>query len=178
MTCNQLQILKQINNIGYQIPDKCSGYSSKPRTGNIFSKIDLASGFWSVLLKEESKGKTAFMHKTKQYVYNRLPQGYCNSPNIFQTVMMDILQGLPLMVYSDILIVTSGSEQEHLKLLDEGLNQIITAGLKPSLKKMEVLKKEVDYLGFAFTGKYKVLSRTMRNKIEDLMRKIPATVRE
>lgn len=45
------------------------------REKNWLSKIDLANGFWSVPLAEESKGKTAFTYNGDQYIYNNLPQG-------------------------------------------------------------------------------------------------------
>lgn len=58
----------------------------------------------------------AFTHKTQQYVYNRLLQGYCNSFKVFQAVIMEVLHGLPIMIYiDDILLVTPGLEQEHVR---------------------------------------------------------------
>lgn len=49
-----------------------------PNKRVLLSKIDLANGFWSVPLAENSKSKTAFTHRNRQYVYYRLPQGFCN----------------------------------------------------------------------------------------------------
>ncbi len=43
------------------------------------SKIDLANGFWSIPLAEESRGKTAFTFGGKQFIYTRMPQGLRNS---------------------------------------------------------------------------------------------------
>lgn len=40
--------------------------------GSILSKIDLANGFWSVPLTEESMAKTAFTFQSKHYCYTRL----------------------------------------------------------------------------------------------------------
>lgn len=71
-------------------------------TGRLLSKIDLANGFWSMPLHEENKKKkTAFTHSLKQYVYNRLPQGYLNAPSVFQATMIDILKNLPVVIYID-----------------------------------------------------------------------------
>ncbi|MGL5902444.1 MAG: reverse transcriptase domain-containing protein, partial [Cetobacterium sp.] len=111
---------------------------------NWLSKIDLANGFWSIPLAEESQGKTAFTYQGDQYVYTRLPQGYKNSPNVFQSMMVETLSGLPVTVYIDDILIATETEAEHLNLLEETLDRITKAGLKPSLKKMEIGKQEVD----------------------------------
>lgn len=61
-----------------------SAYIGKEK--NVLSKIDLSDSFWSIQLAEESQGKTAFTYQGDQYVYTRLPQGYNNSPNVFQSM--------------------------------------------------------------------------------------------
>uniref|UniRef100_A0A3P8U776 ribonuclease H n=1 Tax=Amphiprion percula TaxID=161767 RepID=A0A3P8U776_AMPPE len=69
------------------------------------SCIDLANGFFSLRLAKASQGKTAFTHKGRAYVWTRLPQGFKNSPNVFQSAVMDILDGLGATVYIDDLLL-------------------------------------------------------------------------
>lgn len=54
--------------------------------------------------------------------------------------MTETLVGLPIIVYIDILVATK-TEAEHLQLLEQTLDRVTAAGLKPSLKKMEVGKQ-------------------------------------
>lgn len=63
-------------------------------------------------------------------------------------------------------------------MLDEVLNRVTAPGLKSSLKKMQILKKEVDFLGLAFTCQNRSLSSTMRAPTENLMTTTHKTVRD
>lgn len=51
----------------------------------------------------------------------------------------------------DILTGTE-DEEENPILLDEVLCSVTKAGLKPSLKKVKVMQREVEYLGFKLKG--------------------------
>lgn len=108
------------------------------RDKNWLSKIDLANGYWSIPLAEESCGKTAFTFDGDQFVYRFLPQGNRNAGNVFQSSVLEILAGLPVTVYIDDILIATSREDEHLKLLDQTLGRIVSAGLKRSLKKMEI----------------------------------------
>uniref|UniRef100_A0A3B5B8S8 ribonuclease H n=1 Tax=Stegastes partitus TaxID=144197 RepID=A0A3B5B8S8_9TELE len=100
------------------------------------SCIDLANGFFSLRLARVSQGKTAFTHKERAYVWNRLPQGYKNSPNVFQSAVMDILEGLGVTVYIDDVFIADDTEEEHLKKLQQVVKRLTAAGLKLNLKKL------------------------------------------
>lgn len=80
------------------------------RDKNWLSKTDLVNGFWSIPFAEESHGKTAFTFGADQYIYNVLPQGYRNVGNVFQSVMLDVLAGIPITVYIDDILMCTSSE--------------------------------------------------------------------
>lgn len=145
--------------------------------GTILTKIDLANGFWTVPLSEESMAKTAFTFQTKHYCYTRLPQGFMNSPNAFQAIVVRLMEGLPVTVYIDDLIIINDDPEEHLKIVDEVLTRLIKVGFKPSYKKIEIGKREVDFLGFATTGTDRGLSKTTREKLEDLRQNCPKNLK-
>ena len=55
--------------------------------------------------------------------YKRLSFGLVSAPWIFQKVMDTLLQGIPgVCVYIDNILVTGGTEEEHLARLSEVLN--------------------------------------------------------
>lgn len=81
------------------------------------SCIDLANGFFSLKITKKSQGKTAFTHKGKAYIWQRLPQGNKNSPNIFQLAIMDILNRLGTTVYIDDIFIANDTEEELLERL-------------------------------------------------------------
>uniref|UniRef100_A0A3Q1FW71 ribonuclease H n=1 Tax=Acanthochromis polyacanthus TaxID=80966 RepID=A0A3Q1FW71_9TELE len=99
------------------------------------SCIDLANGFFSLRLARASQGKTAFTHKGRAYVWTRLPQGFKNSPNVFQSAVMDVLDGLGATVYIDDVFISDATEEEHLDRLQKVLERLTAAGLKLNLKK-------------------------------------------
>ena len=80
--------------------------------------LDLANGFWSIPLEKFCQLKTSFTFKGKSYCWTRLPQGYHNSPNAFQTVVEDILEGEPVVIYIDDIYITTDTEEEHLEVLE------------------------------------------------------------
>ena len=65
------------------------------------SSLDLKNGFWAIKMDEISTQKTAFTWNGVSYGWTVLPQGYKNSPNVFQGVMEDILKGLEVTMYID-----------------------------------------------------------------------------
>ena len=64
--------------------------------------------------------------------------GLCNSPDIFQEKMNKLFAGFDYgRVYIDnLLIITKGSFEEHLKKLDMVLERLGTAGLKVNTDKL------------------------------------------
>lgn len=82
------------------------------------------------------------------------------------------------MYIGDVLIVTGYNVEEYLKILDGVLKRITDTGLKPSSKKMELIRTEVDCLGFSLTGEVRGVSNTMQEKIEEISNIVPKTVQD
>ena len=90
---------------------------------SIFSKIDLKDGYFQVNLKKEDRMKTAFLDAENRLLhYTKMPQGYINSPAIFQRGMNMILEGLvglTCFVYLDDILIFGKDKCEHDKDLKE-----------------------------------------------------------
>ena len=88
-----------------------------------------------------------------KYEYQRLPMGLCNSPDIFQEKMSELVQDLEYVraYIDDLLIITKGNWFDHLNKLDVVLHCLKQAGLKVNAKKSFFGKTELEYLGYWIT---------------------------
>lgn len=117
---------------------------------NIFSTLDLKSGYWQVAIQEEDREKTAFTAGNGLYQFAVMPFGLCNAPATFERLMEHVLRGLnwrTCLVYLDDIIVLGRTFNEHLKNLQQVLQTIKAAGLKLNASKCSLFKNEVNYLG-------------------------------
>ncbi|KAL2091867.1 hypothetical protein ACEWY4_011665 [Coilia grayii] len=121
------------------------------KTGRYKTCIDLANGFWSVPLDEMSMLKTCFMVNRQAYCWTRLPQGYVNSPNVFQSLVESTLEGLDLTVYIDDIYFCHDDEEEHLFMLEEVISRLTKRGFLIGLKKCTIGEEKCKYLGFEIT---------------------------
>jgi hypothetical protein len=79
--------------------------------------------------------------------------GLCNSPDIFQEKMSDLMQGLEFTqaYIEDLLILSTGSFSQHLEHLDKVLSRLNECGLKINATKSFFARTELEYLGYWIT---------------------------
>ena len=122
--------------------------------GCSFTKLNLAQAYQQIPLEESSKQYVTINTHKGLYRYNCLPFGDSAAPAIFQRTMENLLQGMPHMsIYLEYVLVTGTSEADHLKILDEVLSRLETAGLRLKQNKCGFLLMSVDYLGHRISAK-------------------------
>ena len=146
----------------------------------IFTSLDLKSGYWQVELDEESIPLTAFtVGPLGFYECCRMPFGLCNAPATFQRLMESCLGDLHLqwcIIYLDDIIVFSKTPEEHIERLRGVFEKLSSAGLKLKPSKCEFFKAEINYLGHVVS---KEGIRTDDKKIQEILKwPIPTTVTE
>ena len=90
-----------------------------------FTTLDLASGYWQVLVDPASKEKTIFVTHSGLFEFSVMPFGLKNAPATFQRFMETVLAGLIKNVcldYLDDIIVIGKCFPEHL----ENLRKVLT----------------------------------------------------
>ena len=115
-----------------------------------FSTLDLASGYWQVIMAAEDRAKTAFSTNGEHYEFKVMPFGLTNAPATFQRLMDLVLRGLHLdtcMVYLDDVLVHSRTFTDHLDHLRAVFLRLRGAGLKLRTKKMPVSPSGGSVLG-------------------------------
>ncbi len=122
----------------------------KIKGSTILSTLDVASGFWTILVHPDDQPKLAFTFGNRQYTFTRCPFGYANSPaefNIFLNKACSDARARGNLVYVDDVLMKSSSVEDHLKEINHVLNQLTTAGAKIALHKGQWCKTKVNYVG-------------------------------
>ena len=126
----------------------------------IFSKLDLANGYWHCKLDEESSLKTTFSTPFGRYRWKRLPFGLTVGSEIFQKRLMTALDGLDgvLCVADDIIVWGSGYTQtdaiaDHDVKLKNLLERCSKLNIKLNHSKCEIRKTEIAFLGHLVTNR-------------------------
>ncbi|PIK33800.1 Retrovirus-related Pol polyprotein from transposon [Apostichopus japonicus] len=120
----------------------------------IFSVLDLFSGFWQVPMDPDSKHKAAFVTHHGVYQWKKLPFGLMNAPASFQLVMAEVLRGLNwkhALVYVDDILILSKNFQDHLDHLQDVFHRLRTANMRLKPSKCDFAAQKVTYLGHVIT---------------------------
>ena len=122
--------------------------------GNVFTTLDLTSGYYQLPVKEEDRHKTAFTTPYGLWEFNRCPQGISNAVPTFQRTMELLLRrylGVSVLVYLDDVIIFSPTVEQHKKDVDGVLQLIKEAGMTLRLSKCRIACGAVEYLGHVIT---------------------------
>jgi hypothetical protein len=113
--------------------------------------IDLKDGFFHVPLRECDREKTTFYSGQRLYQFTKMPQGYKNSPAIFQrnmNLIFNKLIGKNCLIYVDDILVFGESIAEH----DENLKLVLAVleeyGLEENQSKRIESVENIKFLGY------------------------------
>ncbi|KAG6449370.1 hypothetical protein O3G_MSEX006038 [Manduca sexta] len=121
------------------------------------STIDLKAGYWQVNVAPEDQDKTAFVTPFGTYRFKRMPFGLKNAPSTFQRLIDRFrsgasLQNVTLLAYlDDLMIITQGSFEQHLRDLQKVFDRLRHFGLCANREKCFFARQEVSYLGHIIT---------------------------
>ena len=133
-----------------------------PQDSLFLCTLDLASGFWTLPIKEEHKARTAFVTHRQKYEWNYLPFGVQSGPSYMCRLMDAALQGLAweiCMPYlDDVAIWSTGigdtadsreaaSFEQMMHRLELVLERLAWAGLSAKASKCILFAISAPYLG-------------------------------
>ena len=118
-----------------------------------FSKLDASSGFWQIPLHPDSAKLTTFMTPFGRFCFRRLPFGITSAPEIFQSLMSDLLKNREgCEAIMDDIIVYGKSAEEHDENLQNTFEVIKESGLKLNKEKCEIKKNKLTYFGHVLSA--------------------------
>ena len=123
------------------------------KDSKIYSTFDMRSGYYYMVLSEESRPKSAFVSAYGKWEFKRCPFGLAQAPAYFQRLINEVLSGLTFTFgYLDDILVFSLDMETHLKHLRILFERLRSADLKLKEVKCNFLKKNIQYLGHIISG--------------------------
>ena len=120
----------------------------------IFAKLDLASGYWQVLVNPAHTHKTAFATHVGLYEFLRMPYGLKTAPHTFQHVLNSVFSDYLyqwLIIYIDDCIIWSSNQSEALSQYGKVVERAVQYGLQFKPTKCFFFSENLEILGHRIT---------------------------
>jgi hypothetical protein len=106
-------------------------------------------GYYHIGLTPNASSLCTAVPPWGKYEYLRLPMGICNSPDIFQEKMSELIFGLEFAraYLDDLLVVSRDTIENHFIRLEEVFNRLASARWKVNATKSHFCCDELEYLG-------------------------------
>jgi hypothetical protein len=117
------------------------------------TSIDLNMGYYAIRLMPIAQKLCTIVFPWGKYSYLRLPMGIANSPDVFQSKINQLMDGLDYVqaYLNNILIVTKYTYEDHLSKFDTVLQKLHAANLKVNIEKSTFATTSFEYLGYHIT---------------------------
>ena len=115
--------------------------------------LDLNMGYYTIRLDPTAQKICTIIFPWGKYSFLRLPMGVAGAPDIFQSKISGLMEGLMYVkaYIDDLLVLTKGSFEDHLKKLSVVLRRLKDAKLRVKAPKLTFAATEIEYLGYVLT---------------------------
>ena len=130
-------------------------FSIRLKGAKVFSKLDLASGYYQIKIHNDDIPKTAFRCRYGHFEFNVMAFGLTGAPATFMRVMNDVLK--PYLdtfcsAYLDDILIYSKSNAEHCDHLRKVLLKLRELKLYAKPSKCEMFRSKVAFLGHVISA--------------------------
>ena len=131
----------------YRLPNPQSIFD-KLQGSVYFSKLDVASSYWTIPIRPQEIEKNAFHTPRGLFEMIVMPFGLCNSQATFQRLMDQALGQLHnVESYVDDIIVYSNTYEEHVRHVTQVMECLEGAGLRLRKDKCQIGYQSIEFLG-------------------------------
>uniref|UniRef100_A0A8C9GKG3 Reverse transcriptase domain-containing protein n=1 Tax=Piliocolobus tephrosceles TaxID=591936 RepID=A0A8C9GKG3_9PRIM len=159
------EVNKRVMDIHPTVPNPYTLLSTLNPEKQWYTVLDLKDAFFSLPLAPKSQELFAFEWTDPQrgingqLTWTRLPQGFKNSPTLFDEALHEDLgeyrrqhPEINLLQYVDDLLVAAKSPEACVQGTEDLLKTLGKLGYRASAKKAQICKSEVTYLGYLLKG--------------------------
>ena len=134
-------------------------------------------GYYHIKLCPFSRRPCTIVHPWEKYEYQKLHMGLCNSPDIFQEKMNELLNGLEYWrtYIDDQLIISNTSFEDHINKLVKVLSKLDQKGFKVNAEKSFFARNKLEYLGFRISRQGIM---PLPNKVEAIKKNVVPTTKK
>ena len=180
-----VQDLREVNHrvidIHPTVPNPYNLLSSLRPTLKWYTVLDLKDAFFCLRLHPASQPLFAFEWMDPeegtngQLTWTRLPQGFKNSPTIFDEALHQDLSHfrastpeVTLLQYVDDLLLAAKDEQTCLRETGKLLQELSRLGYRASAKKAQICQTEVTFLGYSLKGGRRWLTEARKQTVTQI----------
>lgn len=166
----------------HPVPNPCLSLQNIDPAHHFFTVVDLANAFFCLPLDEESQEYFGFTYGGQTYTYTRMPQGYRDSPGLFNHVLklhlspLQLPEGVVLLQYVDDILLAAPTAESCLTATFSLLTLLAKEGYKVKREKVQVCRRMVEFLGREITHNAYSLTPTQKSSI--LSHPKPVTVQQ
>ena len=114
----------------------------------VFSKFDISNAYHQIELSPESRDITTFTTHKGSYCYKRLLFGISCTPEMYQNILQQLLQGCDgVRNVMDDIIIHSKTKEEHEVHLKKVLSVLQEKGLTLNKEKCQFYMSKLEYMG-------------------------------
>jgi hypothetical protein len=114
----------------------------------LFTILDQKDAYWQVELADESSDLCTFNTPFGRYKFLRMPFGICSAAEVQQKKTFQVFGDIKgVFIVADDMLIASKNEDEHDYILKQVLAKAREHGIKFNLKKAQLKKTEVVYMG-------------------------------
>nr|XP_059859231.1 uncharacterized protein LOC132419261 [Delphinus delphis] len=175
------EVNKRVADLHPTVPNPYNLLSTLPPQHTWYTVLDLKDAFFCLKLSPLSQPYFAFEWKdptsgmSGQLTWTRLPQGFKNSPTIFDEALHQDLAlyresnpQVTLLQYVDDILLAAETQEDCIKGTEKLLTELGTLGYRASAKKAQICQQQVSYLGYLLKGGQRWLTESRKDTVAQI----------